>query len=225
MRLSLADLTQAGGSWAARRHQPQSDYERICSAAFSAWLGVPLAMITAAFWSMCLPAAIDAVLCSTVFSVSLLNHFAPPNPSMRALATSPVEKVNAGVAVPKMVIAFAAPQEPTAASAPTSSVPRKPGWRMPFSTLGKWSPLSPINTFTKPPAAPQTITITIAHITSMAVTSLLPTRLCVLATRPSSIIQPTASVGAAYLLRSGTSPWRRPLWPPVSLHAHSGYLN
>lgn len=201
------------------------DYARIRSAAFRASFGVALAMILAAFWSKLLPAAIDAVFCSTTFSVSLLNHFAPPNPSMSALATSPVEKLSAGAAAPKMVIAFAAPQEPKAASAPTSTVPRKPGWRMPFSTLGKWSPLSPINTFTKPPAAPQTITITIAHSTSMAATFLLSTRISVFASWPRSIIHPTVSVGAVSLLRSGTPFWPWPFLPPVCVHAHSGYLN
>jgi hypothetical protein len=38
---------------------------------------------------------------------------------------------------------------------PINTIPIKPGKNTPFSTFGKWSPESPMKTFTNPPAAPQ----------------------------------------------------------------------
>jgi hypothetical protein len=81
-------------------------------AIFSASYGVLPAMAADAAASGCLLATTAAVFCKTSFSISLLNHFAPPNPMMRALAISLVENVNAGVP-PKMTIDFAAHQEPS----------------------------------------------------------------------------------------------------------------
>jgi hypothetical protein len=70
-----------------------------------------------------------------------------------------VDKVSGLASAPMRVEAFIEAQEPNAAAIPINTIPIKPGKNTPFSIFGKWSPESPMKTFTNPPAAPQTTMI------------------------------------------------------------------
>jgi hypothetical protein len=72
-----------------------------------------------------------------------------------------VDNVSGRASAPMSIAAFIEAQEPNAAAIPINTIPIKPGKNTPFSIFGKWSPESPIKTFTNPPAAPQATMIQI----------------------------------------------------------------